>query len=129
LVTICHKSEFTLPRNLIRKNKSTETASQTFIEKVQEAMDKRLFVIGIFFNLTKAYDMIDHNILLEELNHYENRGITNVWFKSYLANQVQIVEISHLEKNNTQSKYTSLPRETIHDVPRQYWDHYCFSYI
>jgi hypothetical protein len=47
--------------------------------------------------------MTDHNILLENLNHY---GITNVWFKSYLANRVQIVEISHLEKNNTQSKYT-----------------------
>jgi hypothetical protein len=70
-------------------------------------------VIGIFFHLAKAYGMIDHNIL-EKLNHY---GITNVWFKSYLANRVQIVEISHLEKNNTQSKYTSLPRETIHGVP------------
>jgi hypothetical protein len=81
-------------------------------------MDKRLYVIGIFFDLTKAYDRIDHNILLEKLNHYRITGITNVWFKSYLANRVQIVEISHLEKNNTQSKYTSLPRETTHGVPQ-----------
>jgi hypothetical protein len=57
-------------QNGFRKNKSIETASQTFIEKTQEAMDKRLYVIGIFFDLTKAYDMIDHNILLEKLNHY-----------------------------------------------------------
>jgi hypothetical protein len=100
-------------QNGSRKNKSTETASQTFIEKVQEAMDKRLYVIGIFFDVTKAYDMIDHNILLEKLNHY---GITNVWFNFYLANRVQTVKISHLEKNNTQSKYTSLPRETTHGL-------------
>jgi sarcosine oxidase/L-pipecolate oxidase len=81
-------------------------------------MDKRLHVIGIFFDLTKAYDMIDHNILLEKLNSYGIRGFTNVWFKSYLANRVQIVEISHWEKNNTQSKYTSLPREATHGVPQ-----------
>jgi hypothetical protein len=105
-------------QNGFRKNKLTETVSQTFIEKVQEAIDKRLYVIGIFFDLTKAYDMIDHNILLEKLNNYGFRGITNVWFKSYLANRLQIVEISHLEKNNTQSKYTSLPRETTHGVPQ-----------
>jgi hypothetical protein len=55
-------------------------------------------VIGIFFDLTKAYDMIGHNILLEKLNHFRIRGITNVWFKSYLAKRVQIVEISHLRK-------------------------------
>jgi hypothetical protein len=35
-----------------------------------------------------------------------------------LANRVQIVEIHHLEKNNTQSKYTSLLREIIHGVPQ-----------
>jgi hypothetical protein len=65
-------------QNGFRKNKSTETASQTVIEKVQEAMYKRLYVIGLLFELTKAYDIIDHNILLEKLNHYGIRGITNV---------------------------------------------------
>jgi hypothetical protein len=46
-------------QNGFRKNRSTETASQTFIEKIQEAMDRRLYVVGIFFDLTKAYDVID----------------------------------------------------------------------
>ena len=49
-------------QNGFRKNKSTETASQTFIESIQEAMDRRLHVIGIFFDLTKAYNVIDYNI-------------------------------------------------------------------
>jgi hypothetical protein len=80
-------------QNGFRKSKSTETASQAFIEKVQEAMDGRLYVIGIFYGLTKAYDVIDHNILLDKLNQYGFRGITNLWFKSYLANRIQIVEV------------------------------------
>jgi hypothetical protein len=51
-------------RNGFRKNKSTETASQTFIESIQEAMDKQLHVVGIFFDLTKAYDVRDVGIEL-----------------------------------------------------------------
>jgi hypothetical protein len=49
-------------QNGFRKNKSTETATQTFTEIIQEAMDRRLHVTGIFFDLTKAYDVIDRNI-------------------------------------------------------------------
>lgn len=86
-------------QNGFRKNTSTETASQTFIESIQEAMDRRLHVIGIFFDLTKGCDVIDHNVLLDKLNYYGIRGITNLWFKSYLSHRVKFVEINHLNKN------------------------------
>jgi retron-type reverse transcriptase len=71
-------------QNGFRKNKSTETACQTFIEKVQEALDRRSYAIGIFFDLTKAYDVIDHDILLAKLDYYGIRGTAKTWLKSCL---------------------------------------------
>jgi hypothetical protein len=104
-------------QNGFRKNKSTETASQTFIESIQEAMDRRLHVIGIFFDLTKAYDVIHHNILLDKLNYYGIRGVKNSLFKCYLSHRVQFVEINQLNnKNNNKNTYTSSLREIIHGV-------------
>ena len=47
-----------------REKKSTETASHSFIESVQEALDNHLHALGIFLDLPKAYDVIDHVILL-----------------------------------------------------------------
>jgi hypothetical protein len=58
----------------LQKNKSTILACQEFIGNAQEAFERRSFAVGIFFDLTKVCDVIDHDILLEELNHYRIRG-------------------------------------------------------
>jgi retron-type reverse transcriptase len=82
-------------------------------------MDRWLHVIGIFFDLRKAYDVRDHNILLDKLNYYGIIGVTNSWFKSYLSHRVQFVKINQLnDKNNNQNTYTSSLREIIHGVPQ-----------
>jgi hypothetical protein len=49
-------------QNGFRKNKSTDTESQTFTESMQDALDRECHAIGLFFNLTKPYDMINHDI-------------------------------------------------------------------
>ena len=51
-------------------NKSTETASQSFIESVHEALDNQRKAIGIFLDLSKAYDVINHKTLLDKLDLY-----------------------------------------------------------
>jgi alpha-D-ribose 1-methylphosphonate 5-triphosphate synthase subunit PhnL len=43
---------------------------QTFIESIQEALDKGTHAIGLFFDLTKAYDVINHDMLLGKLHSY-----------------------------------------------------------
>jgi hypothetical protein len=72
-------------QNGFRENKLTDTASQTFIESIQEALDKGLHAIGLFFDLSKAYDVINRDLLLDKLNLYGIRGITHLWFRSYLV--------------------------------------------
>ena len=47
--------------------------------------------------MQKAFDTVDHQILLAKLNHYEIRGVSNDWFKSYLSNRNQYVSINGYE--------------------------------
>ena len=56
-------------------------------------MDKKLFLCGIFIDLKKAFDTVDHTILLHTLQHYGIRGVINNWFKSYLTEQMQTTQI------------------------------------
>jgi hypothetical protein len=71
-------------QNGFRKGKSIDTAVQSYIERIQKALDKRVHTIGIFIDLSKAYDVLNHNLLLEKLLYYDIRGSTNSWFGSYL---------------------------------------------
>ena len=48
----------------------------------------------VFVELQKAFDTVDHQILLAKLNHYGIRGVSNDWFKSYLSNRNQYVSIN-----------------------------------
>ena len=49
---------------------------------------------GIFVDLQKAFDIVDHEILLSKLDYYGIQGISNNWFKSYLSNCKQFVSIN-----------------------------------
>jgi hypothetical protein len=71
-------------QNEFRKMKSTETASQTFIESMQEAVDQHLHVVGIILDLTKAHYILNHNKLLVKLDSYGIRGNMSLCFKFYL---------------------------------------------
>ena len=56
-------------------------------------MDQKLFTCGIFLDLKKAFDTVDHLILLQKLNHYGIRGIINDWFASYLLGRSEVTEM------------------------------------
>ena len=56
-------------------------------------MNNRLFSYGIFIDLKKAFDTVDHKIILRKLDHYGFRGIINIWFFSYLQGRTQTTQI------------------------------------
>jgi hypothetical protein len=57
---------------------STTMAIHSFIEKIKEALDGGSRAVGIFFDLTKAYDVLNHRVLLDKLWAYVLRRIINL---------------------------------------------------
>ena len=81
-----------------RKKHSTTHALLNFIEKVAHALDHSSHLIGLFLDFSKAFDTINHEILLYKLSHYGVRGKALEWFRSYLLNRKQYVS---LNENNS----------------------------
>ena len=71
-----------------RKNRSTIQAVINHLDYVYEGLDKGNIVMSIFIDFSKAFDCLDHNILLKKLDRLRVRGATNQWFKSYLTNRL-----------------------------------------
>ena len=59
----------------------------------------------VFLYLKKAFDTESHEILLEKLDHYGIRGISNDWFRSYLSNRSQFVSINGFNSDYKTIKY------------------------
>ena len=74
-----------------RENYSTYMALIDLVDNISSNIDNKKHSIGIFLDLSKAFDTIDHQILLRKLQCYGIRGIACDWFKSYLENRVQYV--------------------------------------
>ena len=68
-----------------RQNNSTTFALIQITEKIKESIDNHKYGCGIFIDLRKAFDTVNHNILLIKLEHYGIRGTALKWFKSYLS--------------------------------------------
>ena len=77
-----------------RKQHSTEYALTLLYDKVSLAIDNKEFTVGIFIDLSKAFDTVDHTILLNKLQHYGIRGVAHEWFSNYLNNREQFVKFN-----------------------------------
>ena len=80
-----------------RQQYSTSHALININENIRKALDNGNIGCGVFVDLQKAFDIVDHQILLAKLNHYGICGVLNDWFKSYLSNQNQYVSINGYE--------------------------------
>jgi len=76
-----------------RKNRSTKLALLSFIDTVTDSLDNNDYVISLFIDLSKAFDTIDHTLLLKKLHNYGIRGLAYQFLNSYLTDRFQCVEI------------------------------------
>ena len=87
-----------------RSGHSTDHAILCILDKIQSAVESGLFSCGVFQDLSKDFDTVNHCILLDKLEHYNGiRGVAKEWFSSYLSNRKQFVSI-----NNTCSDYIDI---------------------
>ena len=79
--------------NIYSEKRSTQHAVLDIVNQIQTNMDYKKYSCGIFIDLQKAFDTVNHSILLRKLQHYGVRGIVNDWFRSYLSNRIQTTQI------------------------------------
>ena len=77
-----------------RPNLSTEKALHSLLDDIYSNFDKGNYVVGLFLDLTKAFDSINRHILLKKLAYYGIRGVANNWFTSYMSDRKQFVFVN-----------------------------------
>ena len=74
-----------------RHKHSTINAITEITNDIMSSFDMKHTSLAVYLDLSKAFDTIDHSILLKKMEHYGIRGISLEWFKSYLSQRVQYV--------------------------------------
>jgi len=96
-----------------RPKRSTIDAITEFISKVNRAIENNEISLGIFLDLSKAFDTINHDILLYKLNHYGIRGKALDWFRSYLSNRKLKTYINNQQSSNEEISTHGVPQGSI----------------
>jgi hypothetical protein len=99
------------------KNKSTTTALIDLFEFIVDQIDNEQYITAVFLDYSKAFDCLGHELLCNKLEDLGVRGLANKWFKSYLKDRSQIVELQHLQSNQV-STYQSSPKQMTRGVPQ-----------
>jgi hypothetical protein len=110
LIDFLNKNNILFPRQFgFRRGHSTSHALLSITERIFQALDRGQVACGVFIDLKKAFDTVDHDILLHKLSHYGVRGVSKLWFQSYLSDRQQFVTIA-----NCNSSLKNIP----HGVPQ-----------
>ena len=78
-----------------RSQHSTDLAVLELIERIITDMDKNNVPINIYLDLSKAFDTLDHDVLLVKLQHYGFFGKSYELMKSYLSNRYQCIQLNN----------------------------------
>ena len=91
-----------------RQKYSIVHALISLTENIRKNLDEGNIGCSIFVGLQKAFDTVEHDILLSKLEHYGIRGLAKEWFKSYLSNRKQYVSINGYDSDLADVKFAVL---------------------
>ena len=110
---------FALSQNILdenqfgfRKSHSTSHAVNQSVKMIRDALQEKKHILGIFIDLSKAFDTIDHKTLLHKLSRYGIRGNANSLIKSYLSCRSHYTEING-EKSDPLTVLYGVPQGSV----------------
>jgi hypothetical protein len=80
-------------------------ATYILLNNVFSSLDRKTFVNGLFCDLQKAFDCVNHSILLAKMEFHGISGIVNKLMRSYLENRHQRVSVKDIKLNKVSSKW------------------------
>ena len=97
-----------------RAKQSVNHALISLTESIKHSLDNKRFGCEIFLGLQKAFETVNHKILLDKLEHYGIRGTALAWFSSYLSNRSQYVSVHGCKSTNLNVK-CGVPQGSVLD--------------
>ena len=95
-----------------RHKYSTIHALISLTENIRKNLGEGNIGCGIFVDLQKAFDTVEHDTLLSKLEHYDIYSLANEWFKSYLSSRKQYVSINSYDSNLADIKF-GVPQRSV----------------
>lgn len=87
------------------KNKSTDTALFTHITNIVECIEENNAAVGVYIDLAKAFDTVNHTLMVKKLENIGFQGPLLSWLTSYLSNRKQCVKINGVLSSDLQIKH------------------------
>ena len=92
---------------------STEYAILQLAKEIYESFGKQEYTLGVFVDLSKAFDTVNHNILLMKLEYFGLKNEHINWFKSYLSNRQQFVSYDNNKQSSNKNINCGVPQGSI----------------
>ena len=92
---------------------STEHAIVQLVDQILESFEYNKYTLGVFIDLSKAFDTVDHSMLLKKLELYSVTDRNHSWFKNYLSNRKQFIQINNEENTELETITRGVPQGSI----------------
>ena len=96
-----------------QKRYSSDHTTVHLVDQTRESFEYNKYTLGVFIDFSKAFDTVDHWILLKKLKLYDVTDRNHSWFKSFLSNRKQFIQINNEENTELEAITCGVPQGSI----------------